>query len=158
MVWISRKFVWAKHLMNVLLTNTCGILEVKVWLSEKYKAAESMGMIWLFWAEQSRFLRLRKMSVGYSFFKNHLEAWIRVYNCSKKDCVGHFYELNNGTFYKRINYLLLPSERASSWGGYFRKVAKHDNYLFHWQGASQPHCTPWGPQSFLSALTNSLYA
>lgn len=24
---------WAKHLMNVLLANTCDVLEVKVWLS-----------------------------------------------------------------------------------------------------------------------------
>lgn len=34
LVWISRKFVSTKHLMNMLLTNTCDILEVKVWLWE----------------------------------------------------------------------------------------------------------------------------
>ena len=78
--------------------------------------------------------RLRKMSVGYSFLKNHLKVCIRVYSCSKKNCVGHFSEHNNDTSYKRINCLLLCSESALSWRGYFRKVAKNDSYLFQCRG------------------------
>ena len=86
--------------------------------------------------------RPRKMSIAYSFLKNHLKVCIRVYSCSKKNCVGHFSEHNNDTSYKRINCLLLCWERALSWRRYFRKVAKNSSYLFQWWGASQPHGTP----------------
>lgn len=42
--------------MNVLLANTCDILEMQVWLSlsEKPWAAEGMGMIGFFWPEEGK--------------------------------------------------------------------------------------------------------
>lgn len=74
-----------------------------VTLSENCRAAEGVGMILLFWPELGRCEGWGRCFLSYSFLKNNLQVCVRIYNYSRKHCVGHFSEHNDGTFYKRIN-------------------------------------------------------
>ena len=60
--------LWAKHLMNVLLANTCDVLKFKVWLSLR-NTEQQRAWEWFDYFDQSR---LRKMFLGYSIFRLRL--------------------------------------------------------------------------------------